>query len=487
MRNEDCRVRSEDQGAFHLAPPAANCLLVTENSSLPTLRQAQDSAAHPSTSSGRRCPPFDKLGTALPTALIETLGCKVNRYDSDQLALGFSRYGFVTSADHRTLDGTPDVVIVNTCCVTSESERKGRQLIRRLARRYPSAKIIVTGCGAQLAPESLRRISGVDAVCPIDEQRNLVRRVARDLGLQERSDEAAVPRSERTRTFVKVQEGCDLFCSYCGIPYSRGEPRSRRIREVREEVTRLVDRGFREVVLCGTRLGCYGRDLGIHLTELLADLRTIRGLDRLRLSSLEPEDLHPALVDVLSATDIFCPHLHLPLQSGSDRILERMGRGYRRADYLQKIEHARNRIADLCISTDIMVGFPGETEDDFAETLSMVEQSGFSKVHSFPFSPRPGTPAAEMPDRVLPPVRRQRRIALDRLALARAEMVRSAFLGRDFPVLVETCKNGFAVGLTPNYLRVRFLSPPDLVPNTLVNVTLQEASGLLVLGRLGGG
>jgi threonylcarbamoyladenosine tRNA methylthiotransferase MtaB len=419
----------------------------------------------------------------LPTALIETLGCKVNRYDSEQLALGFSRYGFITCTDYRVIGSPPDVVVVNTCSVTRESERKGRQLIRRLARLYPCAKIIVTGCTAQLYSEALRSIPGVAAVCLIADQPDLPRRVAHDAGLTERTCQASVLHSDRTRAFVKVQEGCDLFCSYCSIPYSRGQPRSRPIPEVREEIARLIERGFREVVLCGTRLGCYGRDMGTDLTELLKDLCTIRGLDRLRLSSLEPEDVHPALVDLFSANDILCPHLHLPVQSGSDRVLERMGRGYRRADYLRKAEHARKGIADLCISTDIMVGFPGETDSDFAETLSLVEQSGFSKVHSFPFSPRPGTPAAELPDQIPADIRTQRRIALDRLALAKAEDVRSAFLGRRLPVLVESCENGCGVGLTPNYLRVRFPSPPGLTPNTLADITLQEVSGLLLLGR----
>jgi threonylcarbamoyladenosine tRNA methylthiotransferase MtaB len=218
----------------------------------------------------------------------------------------------------------------------------------------------------------------------------------------------------------------------------------------------------------------------------LTDVCAVRGLDRLRLSSLEPEDVDLALVDLLSTTDIFCPHLHLPLQSGSDRVLERMGRGYRRAGYLRKIEYARNRIADLCVSTDIMVGFPGETEEDFSETLSMAEQCGFSKVHSFPFSPRPRTPAAEMPDQVPPDIRRQRRITLDRLAMRKAEEVRSGFVGRALPILVETCENGYAVGLTPNYLRVRFPLPSGLATNTLVNVTLRQVSGLLILGEFCG-
>ncbi|MFH1738125.1 MAG: tRNA (N(6)-L-threonylcarbamoyladenosine(37)-C(2))-methylthiotransferase MtaB [bacterium] len=446
------------------------------NSPLPTLRQAQDAAAHPSSGSGHH--------RLLPTALIQTLGCKVNRYDSDQLALEFSRCGFAPVANHHALDRDPDVVIINTCCVTTESERKSRQLIRRFARRYPSARIIVTGCAAVLDLDGLAGMPEVNEVCSIVHQRELALRVAHDFGLAEKPEPVPEMPHDRTRAFVKVQEGCDLFCSYCSIPYSRGEPRSRAIEEVRGEITHLLENGFREVVLCGTRLGAYGRDIGTTLVQLLENLCSIEKIDRLRLSSLEPEDLDPVLVDLISAEETVCPHLHLPLQSGSDRILEQMGRGYRRSDYLRNVELAYERIRDLCISTDIMVGFPGETDEDFADTLAMVEQCRFSKVHSFPFSPRPKTPAADLPSKVPHAVSKQRRIALDRIALNKAEEVRSTFIGRKMPVLVETCEDGFGTGLTPNYLRVRFPLVSGLLSNTVVLVTLEKAEGLRMSGTI---
>jgi threonylcarbamoyladenosine tRNA methylthiotransferase MtaB len=204
---------------------------------------------------------------------------------------------------------------------------------------------------------------------------------------------------------------------------------------------------------------------------------------RLRLSSLEPEDFGQRIIDIFAREPVLCPHLHLPLQSGSNCILERMGRKYRGDDYLRLIEQAHRQIADLCVSTDIMVGFPGESEDDFQETLSIVERCGFSKVHSFSFSIRPGTRAADMPEQVPFPVARQRRELLDRFALAKAEETRRKLLGRTMPVLVETCKNGVAEGLTPNYLRVRFPGKSGVTPNTVADVILKKASGLMVEGE----
>ena len=418
-----------------------------------------------------------------PSVLIKTLGCKVNRYDSDRLAAGFARFGFQVGTDQRAFDGTPDIVVVNTCCVTHTSERKCRQMIRKFGREYPDAKIIATGCAAELETVDLSRIGELDEICRIGEQSDLAERIAREFGRQEIQGPPPILPHERTRAFLKVQEGCDLFCTYCSVPFSRGAPRSRPMAEVKEEIKSLVRQGFREVVLCGTRLGWYGRDLGIALPDLLQALAKTPGLLRLRLSSLEPEDFGQRIIDIFAREPVLCPHLHLPLQSGSNCILERMGRKYRRDDYLRLIEQAHRQIADLCVSTDIMVGFPGESEDDFQETLSIVERCGFSKVHSFSFSIRPGTRAADMPEQVPFPVARQRRELLDRFALAKAEETRRKLLGRTMPVLVETCKNGVAEGLTPNYLRVRFPGKSGVTPNTVADVILKKASGLMVEGE----
>jgi len=421
--------------------------------------------------------------TSLPSVLIKTLGCKVNRYDSDRLAAGFARFGFHVGTDQRTLEGTPDVVVINTCCVTHTSERKCRQMIRKSGREYPNARIIATGCAAELETVDLSGIKELHEICSIGEQDNLAQRIALEFGLHEMEGPSPILPHERTRAFLKVQEGCDLFCSYCSVPFSRGAPRSRPITEAKEEINDLVNQGFQEVVLCGTRLGWYGTDLGIALPDLLQALVKTPGLLRLRLSSLEPEDLDERIIEILAQEPVLCPHLHLPLQSGSNRILECMGREYRRDDYVWMIEEAYEKIADLCVSTDIMVGFPGESEDDFQESLLVVERCGFSKVHSFPFSIRPGTPAADMPEQVPFPVARQRREILDRFALTKAEETRRRFLGRTMPILVESCENGLAEGLTPNYLRVQFPAGPHVVHNTVVDVVLKKASGLMVEGE----
>ncbi len=472
--------------------------------------------------------PAQKSST--PTVLIRTLGCKVNRYDSERLAADFVRYGFQACLDRRDLERSPELIVVNTCSVTRESDKKSRQLIRRFIRDYPESRLVVTGCGAELDVEQFRQISGVTSICSIRAQGELASQIATQWGLERQEDvdngELIVPHPtplpegegtsdagcrvfaeslslgkektvapgchpqlrlgvdpKRTRVFVKIQEGCDLFCTYCSIPYSRGEPRSRPVQEIIEEIKHLVDRGFREVVLCGTRLGWYGRDLGTRLSSLLGEIAQISGLVRLRLSSLEPEDFDTEIIEAVASLAILCPHFHLPLQSGSDAILEKMGREYRRTEYFQRIDRAYEQIPDLCISTDIMVGFPGETEEDFAESLSAVERCGFSKVHSFPFSSRDRTPASTMPRQVPPPVRRERRQILDRLALREAEKTRSKFIGRRLPVLTETIEDGHAVGLTPNYLRVRWPATEGDQPNALREVLIEDVSGLSLSGR----
>ena len=430
--------------------------------------------------------PAQKSST--PTVLIRTLGCKVNRYDSERLAADFVRYGFQARLDRRDLERSPELIVVNTCSVTRESDKKSRQLIRRLVRDYPESRLVVTGCGAELDVEQFQQIPGVASICPIREQHSLAQQIATKRA-PESLPTGCHPQlrlgvgQKRTRVFIKVQEGCDLFCTYCSIPYSRGEPRSRPVHEIIEEIKHLVDCGFREIVLCGTRLGWYGRDLGTRLSELLRKTVDIPGLTRLRLSSLEPEDFDTEIIEAVASLAILCPHFHLPLQSGSDAILEKMGREYRRIDYLQKIQFAYETIPDLCISTDIMVGFPGETEEDFAESLSAVERCGFSKVHSFPFSSRDRTPASTMPHQISPPVRRERRQILDRLALREAERNRSKFIGKRLPILTETIEDGHAVGLTPNYLRVRWPATEDDRPNTLREVLIEDVSGLSLSGR----
>ena len=426
-----------------------------------------------------------------PRVLIQTFGCRVNQYDSAKMLEGFQQIGFEQTA--RDGEDSPDVVVVNTCSVTSDSDKKARQLIRRVAREHPGAKVVITGCYAELKSQELVQIDGVDRHVPMVEQSQLPGVMAEELGIESDAgalfagEAGAVPLtgfSGRTRAFIKVQEGCDLWCAYCSIPRSRGAPRSRTPQDVVAEARSLVENGFGEVVLCGTRLGSWGRDLGMHITELLHSLIGISGLIRLRLSSFEPEDLDEALIDFIADTPIACPHLHLPLQAGSDTLLERMGRLYRREEYLERIRLARNRIPDFEVTTDIITGFPGETEEDFLDSVDMVRRCRFAKVHSFPYSERDDTPAREFSGQIPIPERRQRRKRLDEVARETALAVRNGYAGKEVDVLVESGSpdEGYS-GFTSNYLRVELESGTPLERGAVVLVAIREASPRVLLGR----
>lgn len=429
-----------------------------------------------------------------PTFVIKTFGCRVNQYDSARMREGLERTGFVPLEEAD--EAQPDVVVVNTCSVTNDSDRKARQLIRKLSREHPQARVVVTGCYAELKGQELLQIEGVSHHVRMSEQEHLPVLLAEELGIESEAgalfaDDAvtSAPLSgfgSRTRAFIKVQEGCDLWCTYCSIPKSRGAPRSRTVQQVVTEARSLVENGYGELVLCGTRLGCYGRDLGLHITELLQPLAELDGLVRLRLSSFEPEDLDERLIGFIAETSHACPHLHLPLQAGSDAVLERMGRLYRRDEYVRKIELARERIQRFEVTTDIITGFPGETEADFERTLEMVQRCRFAKVHSFPYSERDGTPAVSFPDSIDPTERRERRKRLDETALQTALEVRRAYVGSTLPVLVETGgpEEGYA-GFTDNYLRVEFDSVGPVEKGTIVPVKIENASARILTGNAG--
>ncbi len=426
-----------------------------------------------------------------PKVLIRTFGCRVNQYDSAKMLEGFRRAG-IEPVDEE-LCQTPDVVVVNTCSVTSDSDKKARQLIRKLAREHPQAKLVVTGCYAELKGEQLIQIEGVDRHVLMNDQHELPALMAEELGIDSDAgmlfayEAAHAPLTGfggRTRAFIKVQEGCDLWCTYCSIPKSRGEPRSRTIDEVLIEAQSLLENNFGEIVLCGTRLGSYGRDLGLHITELLEPLARLNGLKRLRLSSFEPEDLDEALIDFIASTPVACPHLHLPLQAGSDAVLKRMGRLYRREEYAQRIEIARERIADFAVTTDIITGFPGETETDFEDSLDMIRRCRFAKVHSFPYSERDDTPAAAFTDQVERTVRRERRKRLDEIAFRTAAEFRKEFDGTTQEVLIETGNpdKGYA-GFTGNYLRCEVNSCVELERGSLIPVVIKDSSSRVLVGE----
>ena len=395
-----------------------------------------------------------------------TLGCKVNQFETETMEGLFRARGY----DVVPFEERADVYVINTCSVTHLSDRKSRQLIRRAARTNPAACIAVTGCYAQVAPEEIRALEGVRVVIGTKERAHIVDYVEASLRsdtgvagtitdiMQARVFEDiplhALP--HRTRAFLKIEDGCQNFCTFCIIPYARGPVKSRELSAVAREMRLLVDAGFHEVVLTGIHLGAYGIDLAERPT--LADAcRTAlaeRGLRRLRLGSLESVELSADLLELMRTEPRFAAHLHLPLQAGSDAVLRAMNRHYTTAQFAQLLADVRAAVPGVAISTDIIVGFPGETEEDFAAGMDFVRAMGFARMHVFPYSARRGTPAAQRTDQVPPVVRKERAARMQAVAEELAEAYHRTALGTVEGVLFETEENGVTDGLTGTYIRV---------------------------------
>ncbi len=421
-----------------------------------------------------------------PRFLIETLGCKVNQYDSQRMRTRLMRQGFRSvPADG---DSEPDLIVVNTCSVTSESDRKGRQTIRKLIRRYPGARVVVTGCYSERKPQEILCLEGVDEIVAIEDQENWIERLSEELGWGcEDQDALWEPDlgiegfEEHTRAFVKIQDGCDLRCTFCSIPQSRGKARSRSLPDIVEECANLVRRGYPEIVLCGICIGHYGRDTDVGLPELVQRVSEIDAIRRVRISSLEPQHASDELLETMRRSGgAICPHLHLPLQSGSDTILRRMKRLYTMEYFLERVERARELLPDFELSTDMMTGFPGETDEDFERSLEAVRRCRFSKVHSFRYSAREGTPALRIPGHLPPDIIEARRRELDRVAAETADAVKRRYIGRTMSILAETPDSTSGTGFTGNYLRVDFRGTRSISPGEMVCVLIEE----LEKGRL---
>ena len=406
-----------------------------------------------------------KRGFGVKAAFM-TLGCKVNQFETETMEGLFRARGY----DVVPFEERADVYVINTCSVTHLSDRKSRQLIRRAVRTNPAACVAVTGCYAQVAPEEIRALDGVRVVIGTKERARIVDYVEASLRadtgvagtitdiMQARVFEDiplhALP--HRTRAFLKIEDGCQNFCTFCIIPYARGPVKSRELSAVAREMRLLVDAGFHEVVLTGIHLGAYGIDLAERPT--LADAcRTAlaeEGLRRLRLGSLESVELSADLLELMRTEPRFAAHLHLPLQAGSDAVLRAMNRHYTTAQFAQLVMEVRAAVPGVAISTDIIVGFPGETEEDFAAGMDFVRRMGFARMHVFPYSARRGTPAARRTDQVPPMVRKERAARMQALAEELAEGYHRSMLGSVAEVLFETQEDGVTDGLTETYVRV---------------------------------
>ena len=407
-----------------------------------------------------------------------TLGCKVNQIETQSMSELFRRAGY----EIKEFGEDADIYVINTCSVTAVGEKKSRQQIRRAHRMNPEAVIAVTGCYAQLAPEDIAAIEGVGLVVGTKDRQNIVTMAEEAAASYARERKATskvgnirethefeelivdddvkgdIAPHQRTRAFIKIQEGCENFCTYCIIPYTRGPLRSRHLDSIRSEAKRLAEEGYREIVLTGIHLGAYGRDFkdGTTLADAVETILQEKSFARVRLSSLESVEVDERLLTMMKNEPRFAPHLHLPLQAGSDEILRRMNRHYNTAEFIDLTERLRKEVPSLALTTDIIVGFPGETEELFAETLKNAELIGFSKIHVFPYSVRPGTPAATMTNQVPEPVKKERVHRLEAVGERTAAKFRQSSVGCVKEVLIETidAEKNTADGLTDTYIRV---------------------------------
>jgi len=396
---------------------------------------------------------------------LETLGCKLNQAESGSLARQFAERGYRIVPP----SNGADIYILNTCTVTHIADRKSRHLLRLARRRSPSALIIAIGCYAKRAAVELAQVSGVDIVLGNEEKAHLPDVLA-ERGLIS-TGSALVPQMHRTRSLVKVQEGCNQFCSYCIVPLVRGRERCLSPDEVVAEVRARIERGYQEIVLTGTKIGSYRNSLEFLIRRILLETE----VKRLRLSSLQPQEITTGLLALWQGSSMeLCRHLHLPLQCGSDAVLRRMGRQYSTHEYERVVATVRETIPDVAITTDVMVGFPGETDEEFAESYRFCQRMDFANIHVFPYSQRPGTRAAQMPDRIDQRVKRERCERMLKLARESASRFRGQYMGRTMTVLWEReVDKGDWIGLTDNYIRVVARSNEPL-GNRLVPARLES-------------
>ena len=407
---------------------------------------------------------------------VVTLGCRTNQYESQAYADQLRQMGYVVANEGEEAD----LCVVNTCTVTESADRSSRREIRSLLRQHPKAKVAVTGCMAESAPEVLRSLDERIAVVPNQKKDQLLALV---LPEGENFPEFHIQAfDEHTRAFVKVQDGCDSYCTYCIIPYVRGRSRSRTIEDVLRECRKLIENGYKEIVLTGINIGDF-EDRGKRLADLVRAVDQIEGLKRLRISSIDPDEIDDSLKDAVLNGRSTCPSMHIVLQSGSNVILKRMNRKYTKQIFLQTVEDLVRLKPDFTVTTDVIVGFPGESEADFTDTMEIISSLPFAKVHMFPYSRRERTRAALYPNQIPPDLMNERKQVLLRLAEKRAFALRNQFLGRTMHVLLEQSdetRSGFLCGHTENFLRV-WVQAKSYKPNDLIQVKLiaNEPDGLV--------
>ena len=410
-----------------------------------------------------------------------TLGCKLNFSESSTLARQFEEGGF----ERVGVNDEADICVINSCSVTEHADKKCRNIIRKLHRRNPSAIIAVTGCYAQLKPQEIAVIDGVDIVLGNNDKGDLYKRVV-ELGSRGQAQVyscdceeitrffAAFSTGDRSRSFLKVQDGCDYKCAYCTIHYARGSSRNMPIAELVAEAEKVAESGLKEIVITGINTGDFGRTTGEKFIDLLRALNEVEGIERYRISSIEPNLITDEIIEFCAASPKFQHHFHIPLQSGSDRILGLMRRRYTSAKFADRIEKVRSLMPDAFIGIDVITGFPGETEEDFQQTYDLLARLKPSFLHIFPFSERPGTPAVDMPNKVPSYISTQRVARLEELSDALHYEFCAQGVGKEMDVLFEsTMRGGMMYGYTGNYIRVKAPYRGDLI-NRICRVKLSS-------------
>ncbi|MFO3716980.1 tRNA (N(6)-L-threonylcarbamoyladenosine(37)-C(2))-methylthiotransferase MtaB [Anaerococcus sp. ENR1011] len=414
---------------------------------------------------------------------IITLGCKVNQYESEAVEELFLQKGYEKANENA------DIYVINTCTVTNMSDRKSRQMISRARRDNPEAVVAVMGCYSQVKPEEVAAIEGVDIVLGSRNKENVVELCEDVLQNKGAIDKIIAPsetksfeelqisnQTEMTRAYLKIQDGCNMYCSYCLIPYARGNIVSRDIPSIVDETKRLAKNNFKEIVLTGIHVSSYGKDFddGSSLIDVIEAVAKVDGIERIRLSSMEPRHISTEFLERMKATGKACDHFHLSLQSGSDDVLKAMNRKYDRALYKEKVEEIRQVFPNAGITTDIIVGFPGETEENHKQTMDFVNDIKFSKTHLFKFSPREGTRAAKMGNQINGNIKKDRLHDLEKIEETNREEFLEKQIGKVLSVLVESKSDleGYSGGYSTNYLKVNVKE--DIPANTIIDVKITE-------------
>ncbi len=423
----------------------------------------------------------------MKTVAFHTLGCKVNTYESNAMLKIFNEAGY-QEVDFKQV---ADVYVINTCTVTNTGDSKSRQMIRKAIRKNPKATICVVGCYSQTAPEEIEKIEGVGVVLGTQYRSDIVKYVDEHLETGEmvikvdnvmnlrKFEDLNIDRFKNTRAFLKIQDGCNNFCTYCIIPYTRGRVRSRQKESVLNQAQRLVDNGYVEIVLTGIHTAGYGEDLDDYsFYELLVDLVKIKGLKRLRISSIETSQISDEIIDLIGSNEIIVDHLHVPLQAGSDATLKRMNRKYTTAEYLEKINKIRSYLPNIAFTTDVIVGFPGETDEEFEETYNFIKQVNYSELHVFPYSPRKNTPAAKMKDQVNDQIKHERANRLLQLSKELNHEFALKQIGKTLKVLFEKRDGEYLIGHAGDYLKVKVKTVDNLI-GEIVTIKIDKYDEIL--------